>query len=77
VLHPAILTHARAIFGLARPSLSIGLCAEGAGGRENQEGYFHNQTKGFKMSRAIKPPFHGQDFFVKIQLDASGVLVDE
>jgi hypothetical protein len=71
VLQLAILTHGRTIFGLARPSLSIGLCAEGAGGRENQEGDFHNRTKWFKMSRAIKPPFHAQDFCVKIQLDAS------
>jgi len=58
VLHPAILTHDRAFFGLARPSfMSIGLGAEGAGSRENQTGDFHNQTKWFKMSRAIKPPF--------------------
>jgi hypothetical protein len=59
--------------------------AEGAGGRENQDGDFHNQTKGFKMPRAAKPLLHAPGFWVKTQLDASappfvhgvgGVLVD-
>jgi hypothetical protein len=51
--------------------LSISLGAEGAGGRENKNGDFHNQVKGFKLSSAIKPPFHAPDFCVNIQLDAS------
>jgi hypothetical protein len=48
----------------------IGLGAEGAEGLENEPD-FHNQTKGFKLSRTIKAAVSRPSFCVKIQLNAS------